>query len=332
MGSINYHSGVDWDLVLDADQLLISQVIERRNICWLCHFTPRANLENIKQNGLKTRDLLSYNETIVTDNYRYDWHKNAICLSISKPNQWMLKKKLEQGYDLCLLLIDPAVLYKKECLFYPHNAATASFRNASPESFKGEEALEKLFANPITFQKSGQEPTILNRILSLRDYETTSDQAEVQCLESIEPEYILHIFEDEIPLIYDDIENKAKIGSTIDKYLNVYIEKKGIRGLESSNVTREKRLEQIAEKMSKTNLTNEDIELIKERHQSIQNLLKELNDSQSAEKQPSTPKKATESKQERKKAEYFSSSNASSSDNGCLGFIILAILIIIFVL
>ncbi len=59
MGSINYHSGVDWDLVLDADQLLISQVIERRNIRWLCHFTPRANLENIKQNGLKTRDLLS---------------------------------------------------------------------------------------------------------------------------------------------------------------------------------------------------------------------------------------------------------------------------------
>ena len=49
MEGINYQSGANWDLVLDADQLLISQVIEQRNIRWLCHFTPRANLENIKQ-------------------------------------------------------------------------------------------------------------------------------------------------------------------------------------------------------------------------------------------------------------------------------------------
>ncbi|MBN6066831.1 DUF4433 domain-containing protein [Aggregatibacter actinomycetemcomitans] len=332
MGTINYHSGVDWSLVLDADQLLVSQLIERRNIRWLCHFTPRSNLENIKQNGLKTRNLLSYNEAIVTDNYRYDQYKNAICLSISKPNQWMLKRKLEQGYDLCLLLIDPAVLYKKECIFYPHNAATASFSNASPESFKGEEALEALFANPITFQKSGQEPTIRNRISSLRDYETTSDQAEVQCLENIELEYILHIFEDEIPLTYDDIENKAQIGSTIDKYLNTYIEDKGIRGLKSNSVAREKRLEQVAKKMAKTKLTNEDIKLIKEHHKHIQNMFEDVFISSSREeKQPITTKKVTEPKQERKKIDYSSSSSVSSSGDGCLGFIILVILLIIFV-
>lgn len=209
MGSINYHSGVDWDLVLDADQLLISQVIERRNIRWLCHFTPRTNLENIKQNGLKTRDLLSSWEVTVTDLARFDQFRNAICLSISKPNSWMFNKKQEQGLDLCLLLISPEVLYKKNCLFYPHNAATASYRNINVEMLKGEKGLENMFSNPITYQKSGKLPQDIFRFHHLLPCETTSDQAEVQCLESIEPEHILHIFENDIPLTYDEIKSRV---------------------------------------------------------------------------------------------------------------------------
>ena len=210
MGSFNYHSGVNWNLVLDAEQLLISQVIERRHIRWLCHFTPRSNLENIKQNGLKTRDLLSNWETTVTDQARFDQHRNAICLSISKPNSWMFNKKCEQGFDLCLLLISPEVLYKKNCLFFPHNAATASYRNIDIESLKGDQALENLFANPISFQKSGKPPQDIFRFDHLLNCETTSDQAEVQCLENIESQYITHIFEDNIPLTYDEILNQVE--------------------------------------------------------------------------------------------------------------------------
>ena len=208
MGSFNYHSDINWNLVLDAEQLLISQVIERRNIRWLCHFTPRSNLENIKQNGLKTRDLLSNWETTVTDQGRFDQHRNAICLSISKPNSWMFNKKCEQGFDLCLLLISPEILYKKNCLFFPHNAATASYRNINIESLKDEQALENLFANPISFQKSGKPPQDIFRFHYLLDCETTSDQAEVQCLENIETQYITHIFEYDIPLTY---EIKARV-------------------------------------------------------------------------------------------------------------------------
>lgn len=36
--------------------------------------------------------------------------------------------------------------------------------------------------------------------------ETTSDQAEVQCLDIIEPKYFLHIFEENIPLEYREIQ------------------------------------------------------------------------------------------------------------------------------
>ena len=206
MEGINYQSGANWDLVLDADQLLISQVIEQRNIRWLCHFTPRANLENIKQNGLKTRDLLFDWETTVTDPSRFDRFQNAICLSISKPNSWMFNRKQEQGLDLCLLLISPEVLFKKNCLFYPHNAATASYRNINIETLKGEKGLENMFSNPISYQKSGMPPQDIFRFHYLLPCETTSEQAEVQCLENIESQYIQHIFEYDIPLTYNEIK------------------------------------------------------------------------------------------------------------------------------
>lgn len=207
MEGINYQSGANWDfLVLDADQLLISQVIEQRNIRWLCHFTPRANLEKIKQNGLKTRDLLFDWETTVTDPSRFDRFQNAICLSISKPNSWMFNRKQEQGLDLCLLLISPEVLFKKNCLFYPHNAATASYRNINIETLKGEKGLENMFSNPISYQKSGMPPQDIFRFHYLLPCETTSEQAEVQCLENIESQYIQHIFEYDIPLTYDEIK------------------------------------------------------------------------------------------------------------------------------
>lgn len=206
MGSFNFYSGINSDLVLDSEQVLLSQVVENRNIRWLCHFTPRENLENIKKNGLKTRDLLFSWENTFTDLSRFDQYRNAICLSISKPNKWMFNRKVEQGFDLCLLLISPEILYRKNCLFYPHNAATASYKNIDIKQIKGELALEKMFADSVSFQKSQCFPSTIERHSFLENCETTSDQAEVQCLENIETQYITHIFEYDIPLTYDEIK------------------------------------------------------------------------------------------------------------------------------
>lgn len=195
--------------IISAEQELIGCLIEQRGIQWLCHFTPRYNLESIRRFGLIPRNLL--NDVQVTDHTRYDRHSNAICLSISKPNSWMFNKKQEQGLDLCLLLINPAVLYEKNCLFYPHNAATAIYRDASDEMLQGEKALERLFANEVTYQKSGRELTTIRRNGDLKKCETTSDQAEVQCLDIIEPTYIWHIIENNIPLTFNGIINYLKI-------------------------------------------------------------------------------------------------------------------------
>lgn len=215
MESFNFYSGINPDLVLDSEQLLLSQVVENRNIRWLCHFTPRENLESIKKNGLQTRDLLFSWENTFTDLSRFDQYSNAICLSISKPNKWMFNRKVEQGFDLCLLLISPEILYRKNCLFYPHNAATASYKNIDIKQIKGELALEKMFADSVSFQKSQCFPSTIERHSFLENCETTSDQAEVQCLENIEPEFIIHIFEDNVPLTYEDIKNRLKNDSAI---------------------------------------------------------------------------------------------------------------------
>ena len=208
MVNFDCHENVTWGNLLDSEEFLISQVIKRRNIRWLCHFTPRENLENIRRNGLKTRDLLSSRDSCFTDQARFDRYRNAICLSISKPNIWMFNRKKEQGFDLCLLLINPEILYKKNCLFYPYNAATASFRNIDINLIKGDIALEKMFANTISFQKSGGIHRDIPRYNGLSSCETTSEQAEVQCLENIEPEHILRIYESNIPLTYEDIKQQ----------------------------------------------------------------------------------------------------------------------------
>ena len=202
-------------MALNLSKLKLISLIRNRKISWLCHFTPRENLKNIKENGLKTRDLLSGFENTFTDQSRFDQYRNAICLSISKPNKWMFNRKVEQGFDLCLLLISPEVLYRKNCLFYPHNAATASYQDIDIKQIQGELALEKMFANSVSFQKSQCAPSTIERNTFLENCETTSDQAEVQCLENIEPEFIIHIFEDNIPLTYEDIKNRLENDSAI---------------------------------------------------------------------------------------------------------------------
>ncbi len=192
--------------ILNSEQLLINYIILTRKIEFLCHFTPRKNIESIKKLGLIPKHFLKNSDFVVTDPSRYDKYSSSICLSISQPNKYMFQQKQDRGLDLCLMLIDPNILFEKNCIFYPHNAATASYRYTPLEELKGEQALEKLFAETVTYQKSGREPQTIYRDSYLLDCETTSTQAEVQCLERIEPKYIMGIIEENIPLDYHSIK------------------------------------------------------------------------------------------------------------------------------
>lgn len=298
--------------ILTAEQYLIHSVIQNRNIRWLCHFTPRQNLENIKLFGLKPKHLLAFNEAITTDSVRCDRHRDAICLSISKPNKWMFQMKQNQGMDLCLILISPRVLYEKNCVFYPHNAATASYRDISDNELKGGQALERMFDNSVHFQRSGKAPSNIYRNLGLLNCETTSDQAEVQCLDIIEPEYINHIFDESIPLEYKDIESVISSKSRI------------------AHLAEEARKQAEVEKarLAEEALRREEIEQIllaeEARKQAKVEKARLAEESRKLEHAVSQEKPATK----------MSSPPTSSSggDNSCLGIIILIILIWIFIL
>nr|WP_314741521.1 hypothetical protein [uncultured Haemophilus sp.] len=309
-------------------------------------------------------------------------------MSISKPNSWMFNKKQEQGLDLCLLLISPEVLYKKNCLFYPHNAATASYQNINVETLKGEKGLENMFSNPISYQKSGKPPQDIFRFHYLLPCETTSDQAEVQSLEGIEPEYILHIFENEIPLTYDEIKSRLDESSYDIGFDELFIKEPQNKVKEEARLSNDfdlMRLKSLIESVNqnveenktsgKTNsvrtllestgtakwgesvepiIQNKDVEedkasntgfKIKEFGELPGELPIEKNKTSSKTSTISTSLKSEVNKtvvkpnnyikSENKKSNIKSSSVSSgggSSGDGCLGFIILAILIIIFVL
>ncbi len=175
--------------------LTIEEILRKRNIRWLCHFTPKENLDRILEEGLLTRDRL--NDAIFTDNSRYDRNSFAICLSITKPNDWMMKKKMSQGYNFVMLLIDPSILKTKECLFFPHNAATSCYKYMDNDVFKGADALENLFSNRVEYQKSDGYTYTVDRETSLNKCEPTSSQAEVQCLDDIDLKYITHVIDDQ---------------------------------------------------------------------------------------------------------------------------------------
>lgn len=150
--------------------------------------------------------------------------KNAICLSISKPNKKMfLRKQKIDGYDLALLLISPDVLFMRKCLFFPYNAAAASSKFLTSEQRMGIEAFNSLFAERIRYQKSGEEWIIVNRENHLDTAETTSDQAEVQCLEQISPQHIMRKISFNIPLSYQDVQDMAeKLYLNPREYRNFY--------------------------------------------------------------------------------------------------------------
>ncbi|MBS9783643.1 MAG: DUF4433 domain-containing protein [Pasteurella sp.] len=214
---------LELDLCLKINNQLevgIKREIESRNIQWVCHFTPRENIENIKKFGLLPRNQIehsTYVDALVTDNERWDGNLDTICLSVSKPNSWMFKMKEKEGFDLCLLLIDPKVLYEKKCIFYPHNAATKSYKHIQKTDLMGVRAFNNLFSETITYQKSGQEPTVMHRSPLLMSAETTSDQAEIQCYDRIEPECIRYIIEEKIPHTYQEICSFVSMKQSEDK-------------------------------------------------------------------------------------------------------------------
>lgn len=106
----------------------IKKLVEDRKIEHIFHFTSIENIKNILDNGLVCRRKLDMQNMyyVSSDENRLDNKYNYISTSISFPNYKMFyKKRLENEKNIYVLLsLKPSILWEKDCLFMPTNAAS----------------------------------------------------------------------------------------------------------------------------------------------------------------------------------------------------------------
>lgn len=119
--------------VIDSE--LLMNFFKKRNIKYLYHFTPVANLYSIIRNGLlpvyelKKRNL----EFINPDRNRFDFRTRGISLSISHTNNRLLYKNIcELKIPFVVIEIESCVLWKEPVVkeFFFTNAASNSFSSS----------------------------------------------------------------------------------------------------------------------------------------------------------------------------------------------------------
>lgn len=106
----------------------IKKLVEERKIEHIFHFTSMENIKNILNNGLICRKRLDIQNMyyVSSDENRLDNKYNYISTSISFPNYKMFyKKRIENEKNIYVLLsLKPNILWEKDCLFMPTNAAS----------------------------------------------------------------------------------------------------------------------------------------------------------------------------------------------------------------
>ena len=169
-------------------KLEIKEIINKRRIKHLVHFTQAKNLENILKYGLISRNeaLRQGIEICVSDQSRFDTRTNSINLSVMYPNYSMFysKRKIISG-DWAVLIISPEVIYENNCEFSITNAATTDCNlGDSPESFS------KMFCKSVI---NNARCAVTRKATKISDCCPTDPQAEVLVEGTINPDKIMAI-------------------------------------------------------------------------------------------------------------------------------------------
>lgn len=166
----------------------VRNIINRREITALLHFTRTDHLASIFRNGIvpiaQARD--NNLDVIVNDVNRFDRRTDASSLSVSFPNYKMFFKyrSLEEnrGVNWAVLAISPSVLIDNYCLFCKYNAADARMSNQPNEALENASAFESMF---------DEQDDISRSELKVKNKEPTDVQAEVLVYGVIPPEKII---------------------------------------------------------------------------------------------------------------------------------------------
>lgn len=167
----------------------MDEILNRRNIEWLFHFTRAENLESIFSNGLVPREDINKNNiiSIVNDDYRYDNCENANCMSVEFPNYKMF-------YTLCcnnietewaVLALDVELIKDFKCAFCYANAGSEEIYTIPLEERIGAEAFEDIFAERDKYPS--------RETLGIPECYPTNPQAEVLVFGIIPISYIKYV-------------------------------------------------------------------------------------------------------------------------------------------
>ncbi|WP_390342020.1 DarT ssDNA thymidine ADP-ribosyltransferase family protein [Variovorax boronicumulans] len=161
----------------------IQEECATRSIDRLFHFTPVEHLDSVLRRGLLVPSGCRTQNVGMTPNdaARYDG-QDAICLSIEWPN-WQLFWRFQQqdtSRPWAIIQIQHRVLWEKRVCFNTTNAADNAMSAQSFEDRRGLHKFLELFGDC-----SGKTRDELN----LHPHWTTNPQAEVLCLDTIEPAY-----------------------------------------------------------------------------------------------------------------------------------------------
>lgn len=150
--------------------MTIQDVISRRNIKTLIHFTRIENLDNILRKGIVPRSGLEDGSYIYNDSLRLDGKFDYSCLSIGFPNDKMFYKLRVDNSDAewAVIGISPQILINYECLFYPCNAASHTVKSACINHYKGAEAFDNMFQNENSYPQDVQAEVMVKGVIDAR--------------------------------------------------------------------------------------------------------------------------------------------------------------------
>lgn len=175
-----------------------SNILQKRQIKKLIHFTRIDNLNSIIINGilpvrtLKSKGIKFDNN----DDARFDYRTDCTSLSIEYPNYWVLKGFRERYPDAkwAIIVLDPALLFDHKCYFAEHNAASKGI-SGDIYSRNSVQSLQKLFDPVVTVLKTtGTDKYVRSNLNNNYPYLPTSEQAEILVEGIIEKRYIKEIW------------------------------------------------------------------------------------------------------------------------------------------
>ena len=168
----------------ESERKEIQQLVEKRGIRRLLHFTRVENLASIFEKGLVPQNDISVTRKL---NNTVDGNKDCVCLSISHPSKMFFPMRKDDPPDSnwCVIVLKPEVMWERTCRFTAINAVSNILKNQKDETFYGADALENMFDETVTNPKG----EIENRADYLRDNMVTNPQAEIRVHGEIEPDY-----------------------------------------------------------------------------------------------------------------------------------------------